>query len=244
MKHLWIVLFLILFSEIQGNAQGLTVVYEYRMTRYPDIVLQDIPSLSEQDIRNRYSLTIHGSVSKFSRDSVYVASYPYNGGQSVIPFQHIYKNYNEDLWIRSSGDYKQGYAVSKKLSYLSENRNYNWQITQEQKQVAGITCIKAVSEKGTATAWFAPSLPYPDGPQEGVFNLPGLVLYLETQNEKWETIEMLLHDTSIEIPAFNLVPLNDNKITISLDAVRALGTNRAIQINENTTKEMWITFMK
>ncbi|MFM9947613.1 MAG: GLPGLI family protein [Saprospiraceae bacterium] len=242
MKHLWTILSLILFAEIQGNAQGLTVVYEYRMTRYPDIVLQDIPSLSEQDIRNRYSLTISGSVSKFSRDSVYVASYPYNGGQSVIPFQHIYKNYNEDLWIRSSGDYKEGYAVSKKLSYISENRNYNWQITQEQKQIAGITCTKAVSKQGTATAWFAPSLPYSDGPQEGVFNLPGLVLYLETPNEKWETVEMLLHDTSIEIPAFNLVPLNDNKITISLDEVRALGTDRAIQINENTTKGMWFKF--
>jgi len=65
---------------------------------------------------------------------------------------------------------------------------------------------------------------------------------LETPNEKWETVALMLRDRSIEIPAFNLVPQNDNKITISLDEVRSLRPDRAIQINENTIKGMWFKF--
>jgi len=243
MKCSIIIFIATLFFAFQGNTQELTIIYEYMMTKHPDMILEEIPEMAQSDIRQRYSLVIHEDISRFSRDSLYIASYPEGNWKAAICSRSIYKNHNEDSWILESGDYQRGSATAKKLSYISENINFDWEISKEEKEIFGVKCIKAVSRNGATTAWHAPGLPYADGPGDGVFNLPGLVLHVETPNEKWEAKGILFHSPSIEIPAFNLF-LNDNKIKVSWNELGVLGIDRVIWLDKTTPRGEWISFIK
>ena len=58
-----------------------------------------------------------------------------------------------------------------------DTKTLEWQLTAEQKQILGYTCVKAVLLDSTraVSAWFTPELPVPSGPQS-FGQLPGLIL--------------------------------------------------------------------
>ncbi len=222
-------------------SQSLTIVYEAHTIQSLEM-LERIPEYSEYNSKYYYSLNIHKGISKFSRDSAFIISFPNINYKEIWEFEEIYKNYNEDLWIRHSGLYKNGYALEKKLSQIAEYNDFQWQIDEDKQLIVGIECHKAVSPKGY-TAWFAAKLPYPDGPQYGVFNLPGLVLSLETPNSKWVATQIIVKDAFVEIPKLILVQ-GETEIKLSYNEIRALGPEKAIIIDKNSPIGKWLTFRK
>ena len=79
--------------------------------------------------------------------------------------------------------YQQTFHKNKEILIEANQDNYQWEITDETKDIQGFTCYKALlkfkDRKPTFIAWFAPELPYPTGPLEFV-GLPGLILELRT----------------------------------------------------------------
>ncbi|MAW94451.1 MULTISPECIES: GLPGLI family protein [unclassified Leeuwenhoekiella] len=83
--------------------------------------------------------------------------------------------------------YAQNESYGEQLNIiLKKDRFSDWEITNEKKEILGYTCIKAVAYQDKIqndlttiqqriTAWFAPALNFPAGPQ-GIDELPGLVL--------------------------------------------------------------------
>ena len=74
------------------------------------------------------------------------------------------------------------------LSY-SEETKFNWKIENEKKKIGEYEAQKATTEFGGRkwTAWFAESIPFPDGPYK-FSGLPGLIVKIEDaeKNYSWE----------------------------------------------------------
>lgn len=238
-KTIMIKLFLALYLNVFG--QSLTIVYEAYTFSMPENVQKAMPGLPENNIKYYYSLTIDKGTSKFSRDSVFIGSFS-NNMKEVWFFEDIYKKYNEDKWIKHSGRYKDGHALERKISSLIGSNDFQWKITQEKKNIAGIECIKATSYKGY-TVWFAPKLPYPDGPRYGIYNLPGLVLSLETAYDRWVAKSIIMNNVKIQMPKLELV--QDEKIIIlSFNEIKNLSAEKAIVLDKSSPNNQWLTFKK
>lgn len=240
MKNLIVAFIIFVFMNYRANSQNMTIVYEAYSFSFSEIEQKAIPAISEYDVKYYYSLTIDKGISKFSRDSMFVIALPNKGMKEVWFFDDIYKNYNQNLWIKHSGRYKEGYGLKKQVSQMAEKNNFQWKITQEKQIILGVECIKAVSPKGY-TVWYAPKLPYPDGPKYGVFNLPGLVLLLETSQDRWVAKAILMSNKNIQIPDLSLVE-NDGEINLSYNEIKNLGSEKAIIVDKDTPIKQWLAF--
>lgn len=222
------------------DCQNLSIVYE-AYTVQNDVALKALPELSNYRVKYHYTLTIDKGRSKFSRDSVLVESFPNTDMNEIWYFENIYKNYNQDSWIKHSGRYKDGYGIEKKISQMVESNNFQWRINQLEKRViAGVECIKATSMKGY-TVWFAPKLPYPDGPRYGVYNLPGLVLELETEQDRWVAKSIVLNNDKVVVPNLELVK-RDQEIQLSWNEINNLESEKVIILDKNTPLRRWLKF--
>lgn len=242
MKHFPIVLFLLSLAISQVKGQNLiTIVYESDGFKLPADIMETLPAWnSEIKKKYRYSLTIGNGISRFSQDSVYAVSLPYGHSYGEFwSFMHIYKDYKNDLYIKSSGLYKTGYAVEKKLSTTIERRTYNWQITQDTSIIAGVACVKAVSENGKITVYYAPGLPYSDGPGEGLFGLPGVVLSFEAPHTSYIAQDVFTQEGIIEIPEFKTV-ISESTIELSIDEMKKLGPERLLIIRGDSPTGVWL----
>ncbi len=238
-----IVLIIILYCFVcKIDCQNLTVVYESYMTGGLQNLPQMASIISEHKVKYFYSLTIDGGISKFSRDSIFVASFPKDGMQEIWTFEDIYKNYSKDLWIKNSGRYKEGFGVEKKISEIVATNKFQWQIQKDSQVIAGIKCIKAVSSD-SYIAWFAPKLKYPDGPSPDGFNLPGLVLSFEAPDFRTVATKVFIGHNKVQIPLLKLVQ-NDMEINVSYDDLKALGSKKVIIMNKDTPKQKWLIFEK
>ena len=94
----------------------------------------------------------------------------YAGGNGIL-----YKNLSEKLSLNQQESWNQKFIVSDSLE------TYNWKISKESKEILGFEVRKAeakVDTAQTAIAWYAPKLPYKNGP-ESYQGLPGLILEIE-----------------------------------------------------------------
>jgi GLPGLI family protein len=227
------------FSPLWVHSQGLCIVYEAFSIR-STTELNAVPDLEQCKIKYYYSLTIYKGISKFSRDSLYVHSFPSVDLTEAWVTENTYKDYENGLWIKQSSAYKEGYALQKNISSMIKNNDFDWEITGEKQTILGLECIKAVSPKGF-TAWYAVKLPYPDGPRYGVFNLPGLVLVLETSQDKWVARQISTNVNPFVIPK-TTASENESSIRISYNDIKSLKRNKCILVDQNTPKGKWLTF--
>lgn len=80
--------------------------------------------------------------------------------------------------------------------HLEESLNLDWEILPEQDSILGLVCYRATTEYGGRkyNAWFAPSIPIPDGPY--VFSgLPGLIMKVSDEKD-WFTFSIKSISTS------------------------------------------------
>lgn len=97
-----------------------------------------------------------------------------------------------------------------------KKKNTVWRITNEQKQIKGFNCYKAVgtqnlsNKKHNIIAWFTRDIPFNFGPK-GYYGLPGLIVELEDKGRRIYIKELKLKDKKA-INAINL-PDSDSYIT-------------------------------
>ncbi len=111
------------------------------------------------------------------------------GGDSSFFFDYASKNYIEQRIFMDN------YFIINKLQ-----KEFNWELVNETKQILGYTCYKAVSKeiiiiKGEektfyTIAWYAPALKYKIGPQD-FGGLDGLILELTDKKRKYYCTEIL-----------------------------------------------------
>lgn len=85
----------------------------------------------------------------------------------------VYKDVANKVYLRSSNLAGKGFLVKDKLV------DYQWKLSEETKTVGNYVCKKAtaVYNDKEITAWYAPSIPINDGPDE-YYGLPGLIIEL------------------------------------------------------------------
>lgn len=80
------------------------------------------------------------------------------------------------------------YDVNMKNFFLVKDnyKEFTWEITQDTKTIAGLSCIKATTSfRGRDwVAWFAPEVPLPFGPWK-LHGLPGLILEAHDATNKY-----------------------------------------------------------
>lgn len=143
----------------------------------------------------------------------------------------FYTSYNVENGTKDMSDAIAGCYDPVKYNYKTKTEQYNtefdklyvynntnlpiWTITNETKEIAGYTCIKANGMLKDITnpkksypfeAWFAPELPYPTGPKNFV-NLPGMLVYGVFNNYQ----------------IFKLEKIQFNNNTLDIDAVKFEG---------------------
>ncbi len=107
------------------------------------------------------------------------------------PIVEIYSNLKTGQKIASREFLGKQYLIEDSI------RNTPWQLSDQTKQIQGITCKKATyynaERKRTFTAWYAENIYLSSGP-DGYGGLPGLILELDANNG-----EMLATATKIEL---------------------------------------------
>ncbi|MCK9449647.1 MAG: GLPGLI family protein [Bacteroidales bacterium] len=97
--------------------------------------------------------------------------------------------------------------------YEEKLYDFRWKLTNEQQEIIGYNCQKAVCEYGGRTwiAWFSYELPYNDGPYK-FGGLPGLIVKLYDSKEHYifemQSIERLAEPANIEIRDVEYVKTN------------------------------------
>ena len=118
-------------------------------------------------------------------------------GMSYDPIKYNFKSNSFEINVEADKLYKYIYTS-----------NVNWEITNETKEIAGYTCIKAngiisgiinPNQKFNIIAWFAPEVAYPVGPGRYA-GLPGIIVYSVFQNYYIYKLESIkFNDNSLDI---------------------------------------------
>jgi GLPGLI family protein len=233
---LWSAFILLSFK---AYTQKLVIVYEHQQINYPEEILRFAPQMADEKNISRYSLCMNNGRSLYTRDSIYLADEKPRNSRSFISYRRIYKDYNSDIWVENSSRLKARYCLKKKLNDLKNDYNYfNWHITAEKKIIAGIECVKATSINGTFV-WFAPDIPYPDGPDHGIFNLPGLVMWYETSYHQWKAVYTFFDERDLQLPECTLEE-NEEKIKLTELESKDLSAEECIRLNKDTPLKQWI----
>ncbi len=229
------------FSSLKG--QDITIIYESTPPDQLHKAIQDVlPEAARHEIIVRFTLTITNGRSRFSRDSVYVKKRSNDkDSKKYSPYQVVYKDYNKKLWLEESARYEEGHLYEQNLDLMRErNARWQWTVTDEQQSIAGILCTKAVAKNGDIV-WFAPDIPYLDGPHNGVFSLPGLVLSYENPFGKWTAVSVKLGGGPVTLPDGQR-SAKKSAIDLPYNEWMALGRDKVIVINAQTPHRTWLKF--
>jgi GLPGLI family protein len=214
-------------------SQNVEVTYEAKFIAVPDS--ESIKKLSPSDLAMtmRMSQKLAKSVEKqqmvlIANDTSFVLtveeqmdleieSMSSAVGRSVLHlYSYVYAKDNTSSY---------GYDVGKEYIVQFSNSSVSWEITIESKDILGFKCFKAVPDykyitedqkKGLPThVWFTPQINKKGGPTV-YFDVPGLILEVESKNVRITAIEISETDTKVEFPTSNKEvissELNDQKI--------------------------------
>jgi len=240
MKNLVILISLSILATTYCIGQNIQIVYE-ASSRYSNEIIEAMPSLANDKNKYRYSLTINSHISLFKRDSLLIGNrFDRNRGFEIWQKDEIYKNRQNDQWLKISGAYIDGTGYERKISDLISNNNFEWSKTGNVKEILGFKCIEVVNN--AKTAYYAQDIPIPDGPKYGIFSLPGLVLEYEDESGYWEAVDIHFPENlEIRIPKVKTTS-KESDIKMSVFDQKDLPPSKAIRVDYTTPANKWIKF--
>ena len=115
-----------------------------------------------------------------SKANVRVVQVGANKASSVV-----YKDIANRVYLKSSNLAGKSFLIKDKLV------DYHWKLSEETKTVGNYVCKKATTVYNdiAITAWYAPSIPINDGPDE-YYGLPGLIIELTEGNITYNALSI------------------------------------------------------
>ena len=225
------VLLLCLLSSCFGFAQNLVVHYDYKSLL-----------ATPEDETRKYSLTFKDGKSYFEeikhtdKDSIFIETLPKEikdiviadlTNMSVKPY--YYKDFKNDSLL----------TIINRHQVVDRLIDWDWQITEEVKEIQGMLCSKAVSDfmGYPFVAWFTIEIPVNIGP-EYYHGLPGLILwanneyfeYQATLIEFPEDLEDIQKPVKAAGPTYTFLQAQD--LILKPSKSRPI---RTFKVNDNTT---------
>lgn len=108
-----------------------------------------------------------------------------------------YKDISNKIYLKSANLMGKDFLIKDTLSF------YDWQLSNETRIIGDYVCKKAISlhDNQEITAWYAPSIPINDGPDE-YYGLPGLIMELSIGNTVFNALSIKeTPDISIKKPS-------------------------------------------
>ncbi len=142
---------------------------------------------------------------------------------------------NEEI-VKNFATQKMGiYALLGLKVYKAETTipQIDWKIQDKKKEIGGYSCQKAVGNYGGRTyeVWFAPELPFPDGPWK-LSGLPGLILEVHDQKEEISILfEGITKDTN---PNETTASFMDSKYSIPISVKQYYKIKEQFEKNPET----------
>jgi GLPGLI family protein len=221
MKNL-ILLFVLFLNSMKLFSQGFEVVYEAnnKASLQNPMLKYQFDAIGTFEMIQYSSLIIDGLASHYSKDSIIIFANNLKERVEKLEYSRdIYKDYKNLIWYELSGTYKEGYGLRKKYEKGSLYSVENWKDTGEEKYICGVKCKKSVN--GVNIAWYAPSIPFMDGPVEGDFYLRGLVLEFENSLGSWVAKSVKPTIKKVVIPKIEYLE-NNKSITVPYNQKKLL----------------------
>ncbi len=126
-------------------AQTINVVYRYESTSIIPELLDKYPDLVNRKVIKHSSLLISNNISRYRVDSFNVSHMPIHSKMYFSP-SSLYKDYQKDIIVKFSGEYKANYAEQISMKDIRENDFHKWKITNDTMIRCGVSCVKAIFE--------------------------------------------------------------------------------------------------
>jgi GLPGLI family protein len=239
MKSIVLLISISIVTSTYCFGQNIQIVYE-ATPKYANEIIEAMPSMAKDKNRYRSSLAINSHNSLYKRDSLLVGNRFDHSRVEIWQKEELYKNRQNDQWLKISGAYIDGTGYEQKLSDLISNNNFEWSKTGNVKEILGFKCIEVVSKD--KTAYYARDIPIPDGPKDGIFSLPGLVLEYEFGGGHWEAVDIYFPENlEIRVPKVK-ISSKESDIKMSVFDQKDLPASKAIRIDYTTPANKWIKF--
>ncbi len=236
MKHfLFFIAFGVSAFIMSINAQGFTGVATYKSASKMTITMDSSKvSAGEQELINQqlmkamqkeYDLVFNATASNWKEVEKLDNEGASGGGVEVIMIGTgggnglLYKNTKDKTSVESTDSFGKRFLVSGELE------PYQWEITQETKQIGRYTCYKAIAKRETTqisisevndekeekeetktqiiNAWYTPEIPVSHGP-DAYWGLPGLIMEVSNGGRVLVCSKVVLNPkdaVAIEIPS-------------------------------------------
>ncbi|WP_187477440.1 GLPGLI family protein [Amniculibacterium sp. G2-70] len=250
-KFLIFLLFpIFLFSQEVKESKPMSFYYQFRYYSKinPSKFFQEYFVLNIEDGKS-----VFHSLNQRKNDSITdVALHESDLGHTRISFvgqtktfitSYVFKKYKENRMEIIDNIGKDNFQYSEELL---RNR---WKISEEKKEIQGYACQKAtVTSYGrTFVAWFAPQIPFHDGPYK-FSGLPGLILELEDTEKRFAFALVKFDPKNSETftyPKYKMSKLKSVEKKLFLEAQKNYAENilsRArsfgIEMDENKAREI------
>jgi len=242
MKYIFLIFGLLRITHLSG--QDYSIVYKFN----PYVVDINKAMGGESNVpldTTNYvmfcSLHIHGDKSLFTKDSILLIDSITDNKTMWVYSNQYYKDFENDLFVQTSGSFKQNHCYSDKLSSLYREQAKFWTYSDEKKNIINFQCKRAIA--GDQIAWYSDQINVKDGPSYGTYGLPGLILELESESGIYTAIKIIQSTSKIDF----LIPQNQTKDQMSIYAPISSNSSSGadgtfIKLNKNTPTNTWLKF--
>ena len=219
------------------SAQDLRIVY------HASVHSEFAPTQSDSNLGKTiysYSLTIDGVKSKYSRDSLilYHQRRP-EDSKEIWARMDVYKDHASGKVKTLSSEFTTNCSLVNRIENKLEHVKKDWIKTGREKEILGFFCTEFSSNQDTV--WVFNSYLVNDGPQHGLFNLQGLVLYYKSDFYVWEAVNIVKGNFELKWPQEQEFS-HKSEIRRSYSEILDLDQTDAILVNSTTPLNNWITF--
>jgi len=166
---LLIILLLTVFAgQVVGQEEKMDAYVKYEVFHIADTTRKDSPIKMDMYV---YVSPNYAFYSKMKPDS-------FGPNQMTFSYDNIPSDLVDSyLYNKSSNAYFKMEFAGNLFRIKSDKKSIAWDIKDEEKEIGGYQCIKAIGEFGGRTyeVWYTPEIPYAYGPWK-LEGLPGLIL--------------------------------------------------------------------